>query len=248
MIGKVTCYRLKTQGFGLVELMVALVLGLVLMGAAISVYLNNMQSARFQNGVMRVQENGRFAIDLLSRTFRMAGYDDPDAGGSVGNVFISGSNSASGATFTEDGMKTDGETVSITYEGGTSIRDCQGDDVTVGTVVTNQYAIWIDNDGISHLICNTANGNGQPLAEGVENMQILYGLDLNSDKVANRWVSAADVGNWGQVAGIHLSLLVNSVVPASGQNDTVCLGCTDFNGSADLLIRGEFQTTIQIRN
>lgn len=49
-----------------------------------------------------------------------------------------------------------------------------GKDGTANTIVANQFAVWTDSDGISHLVCNTANGNAQPLAEGVEDMQVLY--------------------------------------------------------------------------
>lgn len=66
--------------------------------------------------------------------------------------------------------------------------------------------------------------------------------------MANGYVNAGEVANWSQVVGIQVSLLVSSVVPALGQDDTVCLGCSVFAGSNDRLVRAEFQTTIGIRN
>jgi type IV pilus assembly protein PilW len=54
----------------LVEIMVALVIGLVVIGAVVALYLGSSQTARFQAGVLRVQENGRFAVDLVSRSVR----------------------------------------------------------------------------------------------------------------------------------------------------------------------------------
>ena len=90
--------RSKSAGFGLVELMVALLLSLIILGSVIAVFINNSNTARFQTGVMRTMENGRFAIDVISRTMRMTGYDDPDVGGSVGNNFISGTTGSTGTS------------------------------------------------------------------------------------------------------------------------------------------------------
>jgi len=242
--------RSQTAGFGLVELMVALVLSLLILGGVIAVYMNNANTARFQTGVMRAMENGRFAIDVLSRTLRMGGYDDPDVGASVGAAFVSGTTSSTGTSFTQSGLKTGADTVSVTYEGGADIRDCQGGLISAASIVTNQYAVSTDADGVSHLICNTANDNGQPLAEGVEDMQVLYGLDLGGNGVPDRYVDADDVGDWSKVVSIQVALLVSSVVPALTADDTVCLGCTtpEFAVYNDRLVRAEFQTTIGIRN
>jgi type IV pilus assembly protein PilW len=240
--------RSKFVGFGLVELMVALVLSVLVLGSVIAVYMNNTNTVRFQTGVMRTMENGRFAIDVLSRTLRMAGYDDPDAGGTVGGAFVGGTTGSTGTAFTQSGLKADGDTVSVTYEGGTAVRDCRGGATTSNDIITNQYAIITDANGANHLVCNTANGNAEPLAEGVEDMRVLYGLDPNNNGVAVRYVSADNVGNWAQVSSIQVALLVNSVVPALPSDDTVCIGCTVFAGSQDRLIRAEFQTTIGIRN
>jgi type IV pilus assembly protein PilW len=242
--------RSKSAGFSLVELMVALVLSLLILGGVIAVYMNNSDTARFQTGVMRTMENGRFAIDVLSRTLRMAGYDDPDVGGSVGAVFVSGTTGSTGTSFTQSDLNTGADTVSVTYEGGTEIRDCQGGATSSSSTVTNQYAVSTDASGVSHLVCNTANDNGQPLAEGVEDMQILYGLDVGGNGVPDRYVDADNVGDWSQVVSIQVALLVSSVVPALSADDTVCLGCTtpEFAVYNDRLVRAEFQTTIGIRN
>jgi type IV pilus assembly protein PilW len=250
MTGKGTGER-RTAGFGLVELMVALLLGILVLGAVLAVYLSNTQAAKFQTGLMRVQENGRFAIDVMSRSIRMAGYDDPDTttpSETVGANFIQGTTGSAGAKWAKDNLKSDAATVAVDYEGGADIRDCRGAPVAAGTVVSNQLAVWINDDGVGRLICSTANGNERELAEGVENMQVLYGIDSNDDGVANRYVDADDVGNWTQVVSLQITLLVNSIEGAVSPGDMVCLGCNVFAGTQDGLIRAEFQTTIGIRN
>ena len=101
---------------------------------------------------------------------------------------------------------------------------------------------------MSHLTCNTADGSGQPLPEGVEDMQVLYGIDQNGDGVADRYVNADNVGNWSQVVSIQVALLVSSVVPALSADEISCLGCTVFGGFNDRLVRAEFQTRSGIRS
>lgn len=63
----------KQHGFSLVELMIALVLGLILIGGVINIFVANRQAFRTSENLARVQENARTAFDLLSRDLREAG-------------------------------------------------------------------------------------------------------------------------------------------------------------------------------
>lgn len=60
-------------GFSLVELMIALVLGMLLVIGVVSVYVTNQQAARTNEGLSRLQESGRIAFELMSREMRQAG-------------------------------------------------------------------------------------------------------------------------------------------------------------------------------
>lgn len=62
------------RGVSLVELMVALVIGLVLIAGVIQIYLGTKSGYRLQEAMSRVQENGRFALNFLNNDLRMAGY------------------------------------------------------------------------------------------------------------------------------------------------------------------------------
>jgi len=62
------------RGVTLVELMVALALALVLTAGFIQVFLANRISYAFNEGMSRIQENGRFALDTLNFRIRMAGH------------------------------------------------------------------------------------------------------------------------------------------------------------------------------
>lgn len=62
------------HGFSLVELMVAMVLGLLLVAAATQVFLSNRASYRFNEALATIQDNGRFALHTLTHDLRMSGY------------------------------------------------------------------------------------------------------------------------------------------------------------------------------
>jgi type IV pilus assembly protein PilW len=64
----------RQKGLSLVELMVAIALGLVLMGGVIQLFLSSRIVFSTQQALSRVQENGRFAIEFITRDLRQAGY------------------------------------------------------------------------------------------------------------------------------------------------------------------------------
>lgn len=239
------------RGFSLVELMISLVVGFIAMAVLLGIYLSNTSTARFHSAVLKVQENGRFAIDVIGRTARMAGYDDPMTTTEVPAPLIEGSNNAGGAQISQTGLKPDAHTLSIRYEGGIDIRDCQGQSVAADDWVTNMYAISTDDN----LVCATLTNNSGlvsdaiTLAEGVEDMRVIYGLDIDATGDINRYVRAQAVSDWSQVRSLRVALLVNSIDTVLLKDDDVCLGCRVFNGTPDdRLVREEFQTTIEVRN
>ena len=64
----------KTPGFTLVELMVAITIGLIILAVLSQVYVGSKRTYRSQEALSRLQENGRYAIDFLGRDLRVAGY------------------------------------------------------------------------------------------------------------------------------------------------------------------------------
>lgn len=61
------------RGLTLVELMVAMVLGLLILGGVVSIFLSNRQAFRTSEQLARIQENARTAFELMSRSIREAG-------------------------------------------------------------------------------------------------------------------------------------------------------------------------------
>lgn len=66
--------RLGQRGVTLVELMISLVLGLLVTAAIYQIFLSNQQSYRMQRSLAQIQENGRFALEILARDMRHATY------------------------------------------------------------------------------------------------------------------------------------------------------------------------------
>ncbi|WP_422507354.1 PilW family protein [Stenotrophomonas sp. GZD-301] len=61
-------------GISLIEVMVAMVIGLVLMLGVIQVFTASREASQLAQGTARAQENARFALEFLQRDIRMAGH------------------------------------------------------------------------------------------------------------------------------------------------------------------------------
>lgn len=63
----------RSKGLALVELMIAMVLGLVLIGAAAGIMLSNTQSFRTTKSLSQIQNSARLGFELMARDIRQAG-------------------------------------------------------------------------------------------------------------------------------------------------------------------------------
>ncbi|MFP3874773.1 MAG: PilW family protein [Thiohalophilus sp.] len=90
----------------------------------------------------------------------------------------------------------------------------------------------------------------EELAEGVENMQVLYGYDVDGDDYADRFVTAQDLPDHAGVVALKLAFLARSAEEiretATSKNYTL-LG-TDITTPSDKRLRYAFSTTIKLRN
>lgn len=62
------------KGFSLVELMIAITIGLVLMTGVVQMFLSSKTVFTTQQGLSRVQETGRLAVDFMARDIRESGF------------------------------------------------------------------------------------------------------------------------------------------------------------------------------
>jgi len=76
----------RAKGFSLVELMTAMLLSLLLIAAAVSVFVSNKRVYSSTEGLGRIQESARIAFELMSRDIREAGGNPCDVRMKVVNV------------------------------------------------------------------------------------------------------------------------------------------------------------------
>lgn len=88
------------------------------------------------------------------------------------------------------------------------------------------------------------------LVEGVENMQVLYGLDSNNSGRPDRYEPATSVEDWRQVVSVRVSLLLHSAEGAVREADERAyhLIGTRVTTPPDTRLRQVATTTIAIRN
>lgn len=190
-------HRFKEHGFTLIELMVALTVGVLLLMMTIQIFSAIRSGQLLQSGLASVQEDGRIALHLVAEEVRKAGFrptvwNDPLAG-----YHPVTANSVNGASNGND-------TLQFMYMDG---RDCNGllntviDPETLEaralfkrltfTVDVNANLRWNCEYGQAPASLATQINN-QTIINGVESFQILYGVDtdLPPDMSVNEWATA----------------------------------------------------------
>jgi len=122
-----------------------------------------------------------------------------------------------------------------------------GSDSTMFELQTVTYSIAVGASG-EPALWRSDNGTNVELIEGIEQMQILYGVDTDADNFANQYVVSTAVADMLTVMSVRLMLLVRS------DSDGVTEGAQvyNYNGAsttaADQRLRQVFSTTIALRN
>ncbi|MCC4594728.1 PilW family protein [Xanthomonas campestris pv. phormiicola] len=76
----------RQSGFNLVELMISMLLGLLVVGAAVGIFLSNRKTYAATESLSRIQESARIAFEMMARDIREAGGNPCDSGLPVANV------------------------------------------------------------------------------------------------------------------------------------------------------------------
>jgi len=63
----------RQAGLTLVELLTALVVGMLLMTGVVQIFLSSKQTVQMNDSLARLQENARYAVQVMARDIRMAG-------------------------------------------------------------------------------------------------------------------------------------------------------------------------------
>ncbi len=142
-----------------------------------------------------------------------------------------------------------GSAVGVSYPNGSSVMELSSQALFVGqsTVGGGIPALFRQ---ILALSGSSAATTREELVQGVELMQILYGLDTTDNGVANLYVKANHASmNWKRVVSVRLFLRMRSINPVYNSNETypAFMGISGTGGS-DRFMRQIVTTTIQIRN
>lgn len=215
------------RGFTLIEIMISLLLGVFLLGGVIGIFLNTKQTYRVQDALSRLQENGRYAMEFIGRDIRMTDYKacPTDDFATFGVAPISGVNNNAVA----------GDSI----DNGTDEIDVRWFPTCGAGPLGAAYDIRSAN-----LAKNTA-----PLIEGIQDMQIKYGVDIEGDGTPNYYADAGTAGlNMSQVVTVRVSLLLRTV-----DNNIASKPLQYFyNGATvtpnDRRIRRVFSSTFALRN
>lgn len=253
-MSKMTKTSRRQLGFNLVELLVAMAIGLLVLLAVSSVFVSTRSSSRGQDAVSRLQENLRFSFDALGGAVRRAGYRyDPDALYDGPNGFLANAN-VDGISF-----------VAGQYVGGTASklvirywgakdglsRDCTGAAVPAGSASSTPYSeSWYVSGG--NLVCKVNTNAAQTIIEGVEQIRFEYGENTGGAADSTRGVDVyrtnpASVSDWTDIAAVRVEILL-----ASADNAVTSAQDYTFNGTTttptDLKLRRVYSATFNIRN
>ncbi len=278
---------LKKQqaGLTLIELMVAMVIGLFLLLSISSVYLSNLQSSVKRDQYSLLEDNARLALDSMKNVIQHTGFNTgkdvpifpskfitadvtPHTGCSVGHALFTAS------TITQNGTGDNPDSIGVVYLGndaaaagavvnidcsglGQLVDNCQKHDPTnTSSDNTRSYiynTFFLENNDKLQCV-GSLDAATQLMAEGIENMQITYGV--NTDGLpfggANKYVNASNVaaGEWAGVVSVQIAILVKSQkeVKNIAEQKTYTLLDKQITSPSDKYQRAVFSTTVHLRN
>jgi type IV pilus assembly protein PilW len=227
------------HGFTFVEIMVAIALGLFLIGGLLTLVQAMRRTATNQSGLSQLQDNERMAMQLITDVVQSTGYFTNPLTNSAAASFLPGTYGP--AAFTYGGQALLGnytagipDVITNRYQtAGTTVGDnainCTGNASTTPAAFVNQITV---NTATNYLTCTLwLNGAQQPtvsLVPGITAMSVLYGVESGNGVATNSvdtyltadLVTAGTL--WPQVRSVQVKLtFVNPMAAQPGQPPTV---------------------------
>jgi type IV pilus assembly protein PilW len=211
------------QGFTIVEVLVALLIGLFLLGGLSTVVFDNRRTFGTQNQLSQLQDGERLSMTMMGDVIQLAGYFPGPTINTATSVLLAGGGMTAGQpmTGTYNGAAP-GDTVTSRYatNSGDGILNCTGASNTSGAVATYVNTFSVVN---SQLVC-TLNGVAYPLVSGVTNLSVLYGVNTTGGgNNADTYMNATQVtaaGDWNSVISVRLSLtFTNPIFGTTGTGE-----------------------------
>lgn len=204
----------RHKGFSLIELLVAMTIGLLVAAAAAASFLASRQAQRTADATARVQESLRIAELIMTASIRQAGYlPESLARGDPRLVFVAPRRAISGgssmappfAGIANAIASSDYLAISLAGHDDGSTRTCLGD--AVGSSQRALIVFFVSaqaGDDTPSLSCATeitaigstsavAMTRNEPLQAGIAGLSVRYGIDTDGDLQADRYVRASEV-------------------------------------------------------
>ena len=220
------------RGFTLIEILIALLIGLFLAGALLTIVQTNRTVFGNQNKLAQLQDGERMALTMMTDVIQSAGYFPNPTQNTLNNslTIVAPFVAAGQSVYGVYSATPPGDQISIRYmtAGGDGILNCSGQSNPTGgpnTLYVNTFQV-LNNQ----LIC-TMNGTQYNLVNGVTNLSVLYGVKANAGATGNNvdtYMNAAQVnaaGLWGSVisALVQLTFTNPLYIANQGQPQTVVI-------------------------
>lgn len=209
----ITTVHARQRGLTIVEIMVAMVLSLILTAGVVQVFLGSKNTYRVNDAMSRLQEEGRMALEYMSRDVRMAGFQGCSRYGPVTNTLNGTSNIA--YDFAVGIMGYDNVPASLpTALSGLNPAPNPGTDVVVVRRQTDNPVRIVQNNNGAQLFVEvtgtepSACGNGTARVSGICEGDILMVSDCRKSRIFQ-------TGNI-QTTGSGSDITLNITHPASG--------------------------------
>lgn len=225
--------RSSQKGMSLIELMISSVIGLLILAGVVNVFIASRYSMRFSDGLRLMQDNGRQAVYVMQNAIRHAGLTEGmSMTDSVKPVDLANSSS-----------------VKLTLR-RQSDSDCNGASTLAAADPGIAEDTYSYDEANRTIVCTGNVGlNAMVIADNVDALRFLYGLDENADGVIERYVAYDEVVNEFDVAGLYFGLLVST--DGAVKDDALSKTYTVLDSQLiknDKLGRQVFQSSIIIRN
>ncbi|GAA4365027.1 PilW family protein [Kangiella marina] len=195
------------KGFTLIEMMVAMLIGLIIIAGVYVVYLSNKQTFNLGSNMVNVHDNGRFAINYLVKDIQKAGWVNtnvvPSEGYALNEPLINLLNNQS----VSGGLNSDA--ITVRYYDDT---DCTGAAAPSSGIIENTYRL-VPGAELSELQCN-----GVTLLSNVESFQIRYGV-LTQQGL--RYINSEALTNESIIKTVEVGFTVASNQKSVTSNSTV---------------------------
>ena len=223
------------EGFTLIELMIALLIGVFLLGALLTIVQTNRAVFGDQNKMAQLQDAERMAMTMMSDVIQSAGYfPQPYNNGAVPGNTLTGSLPSSGgpplfatagqSIYGVSAANAGGDEISVRYmtASGDSILNCSGQTNTSGanTLYVNTFDV-VNGQLVCTMNTTPYNLVGDGTTIVVNNLSLLYGVattgttnSVDTYMTANQ-VNAA--GLWSNVLSVMVQLTFNNPMYVAGQ-------------------------------